>query len=111
MAIKNTNERFNNQFAEDVAEMRLRMQLMLDAINALDTAMRGTFELLIDQGMLPPEAAGIKQYTKMMDQLRKLGLKAERVQVKVQSQCPNCKTNLRIAGNPGERCEWCGYEF
>lgn len=111
MANNNHNERFNLQFSEDLADTKLRMQLMVDAINALDTAMRGTFELLIDQGLLPAKAAGIKQYNEAMVQLRKLGLPSERVKATAQVQCPGCKSMLRIAGKSGERCEWCGFEF
>ena len=105
------NERFNIQFTEELTEVKLRMQLIVDAINALDSAMRGTFELLTDQGMLPPGAAGVKQYTKTMDQLRKLGLPQVSARGAAQLQCPTCKAMLRIAGKPGDRCEWCGHEF
>lgn len=111
MANINHNERFNLQFSEEMADLKLRMQLMIDAINTLDNAMRGTFELLIDQGLLPAKAAGVKQYNDAMIQLRKLGLPSERSNAKAQVQCPGCKSMLRVAGNPGDRCEWCGYEF
>jgi hypothetical protein len=105
------NERFNIQFSEELMEMKLRMQLLIDAINNIDTAMRGTFDLLIDQGLLPPDAAGVKQYQKTMTQLRKLGLPSEPVKNAAQVKCPNCKTMLRVAGQPGDRCEWCGHIF
>ena len=61
MAGHPNNERFNIQFSEELMEMKLRMQLLIDAINNIDTAMRGTFDLLIDQGLLPPDAAGVKR--------------------------------------------------
>ena len=111
MANINPNERFNLQFAEEMADLKLRMDLIIDAVNALDEAMRGTFELLIDQGILPAKAAGVKQYSDAMVQLRKLGLPSARSKGKAQVQCPSCKSMLRVAGQPGDRCEWCGYLF
>lgn len=110
MAI-NPNERFNVQFAEELTKVQLKMELLLDAINTLDGAMRGMMELLTDQGMLPPDAAGVKQYERTMAKLRKLGLATEPPKGPAQVKCPNCKTMLRVAGNAGDRCEWCGYEF
>lgn len=111
MAHINPNERFNVQFAEELTDIKLRMELMLEAINALDSAMRGTFELLIDQGLLPPEASGVKQYEKAMAKLRKVGLPSEKPKSAPQIACPGCRTMLRVAGNPGDRCEWCGHQF
>lgn len=111
MARPSDNERFNILFAEDLAQTKLRQQLMLDAINVMDAAMRGTFELLIDQGLLPAGAAGVKQYQKAMGELRRLGLAAEAPKGPARTECPGCHAKLRIAGAPGERCEWCGHTF
>jgi len=107
----NSNEKFNVHFAEQQTDVQLRLELAFDAINALDTAMRGTFELLIDQGLLPPNAAGVEQYHAAMLKLRKLGLKAEKVNTKAEVQCPGCQAMLRVAGVAGDHCEWCGFQF
>jgi hypothetical protein len=111
--VANPNQdKFNLQFAEDTTDMKLRMELMLDAINAIDSAVRGTFDVLIDQGVLPEDAVGVRNYEKMMDKLRTLGLRQSKsAQPAAQTKCPGCKAMLRIKGQPGDRCEWCGHEF
>jgi hypothetical protein len=105
-------DKFNLQFADEQTDLKLRMDLMLDAINALDAAVRGTFDVLIDRGLLPEDAVGVRNYEKTLDKLRKLGLRQSRsAQPAAQVKCPGCKAMLRIKGAPGERCEWCGHEF
>jgi hypothetical protein len=104
-------EQFNSQFASDVADLRLRLQLITDAINAMDTAMRGTFDLLIDQGMLPEDAAGLRQYDKAMAVIRKAGLRTERPKPGTGVKCPGCQSVLQVKGVKGDRCDWCGYQF
>lgn len=111
MARPNDNERFNLAFSEDLAQTKIRQELLIDAINVMDAAMRGTFELLTDQGLLPPGAAGVKQYQKAMAELRRLGLPSEAPKGTAQTECPGCHAMLRIAGARGERCQWCGHSF
>jgi hypothetical protein len=113
LAGANQQSQLNLHLAEDQAELRKKMELIVEAINAMDSSLRGVFDLLIDQGMLAENAAGVRSYEKSMAQLRKLGLRtsADKAKGGPQIQCPSCKTMLRIEGNSGERCEWCGHEF
>jgi hypothetical protein len=105
-------DKYNIQFAEEQADLKIRMELMLDAINAMDAAIRGTFDVLIDQGLLPEDAVGVRNYEKALDKLRTLGLKQAKPKPGgAQVKCPGCNSMLRIKGAPGERCEWCGHEF
>ena len=108
---KDNQDKFNLVFSDQMTDARLRMELIVDAVNTMDEALSGIMELLVDQGMLPADAAGLKQYQKGMKQLRSLGLKAKAATGPAKTQCPGCKTMLRVDGKPGDRCEWCGHTF
>ena len=111
MANNPNQDKFNLVFTDQMTDARLRMELIVDAVNVMDEALSGIMELLVDQGSLPADAAGLKQYQKGMKKLRELGLKAKAPTGPAKVQCPGCKTMLRIEGKPGDRCEWCGHNF
>jgi hypothetical protein len=107
------SDEVESELLQELSAVKLKLQLAIDAINTLDSAMRGTFDLLVARELLTDNAKGVRDYEKAMDSLRRAGLYPERKEGAAPTgvSCPKCKSQLRVKGEPGDRCEWCGHEF
>jgi hypothetical protein len=98
----------NSVFATELTTLKGKFEVVLEALNAIDKAINPALERLARED--PSFASIRKDYRTAIAKLRKEGL-SERVQGPAQTECPSCHARLRLEGNKGDRCDWCGYIF
>ena len=98
----------NSVFANEMTTLKAKLELAIDALNAVDRALSPALERLA--GMDPNFAALQKDYRAAMSRLRKEGLSVKH-DAPAQTECPQCHSKIRVLGNQGDRCDWCGYVF
>jgi len=98
----------NSVFAAELTTLKGKIEVALEALNAIDKAINPALERLARED--PAFAAIRRDYRDAISKLRREGLN-ERHQGPAQTECPNCHAKLRVEGNKGDRCDWCGYIF
>lgn len=104
-------ENFNLHLTEENARLKMQVLLLIDAVNALDEAMSGVFELMVDQGWLAENSVGLRDYQRKLAQARKEGLPVGRSRNVKTVTCPSCQTVVKLTGQGQEGCTFCGHQF
>ncbi len=98
----------NSVFATELTSLKTKIELALEALNAVDKALGPALERLASED--PQFAAVRKEYRAAFSRLRKEGL-SQKHEGPAQTECPQCHAKIRVAGEKGDRCDWCGYVF
>lgn len=98
----------NEVFTDELTGIKGRLEMVTDALNALDRAVGQTLERLAATGA--DYAATLGEYRQAMAVLRRAGFRDRGVEAAA-TACPQCRAQIRVAGEKGDRCDWCGYVF
>lgn len=105
-------EQINLQLAQDVADARTQVVVLLEVLNVFERLLDGLITSMVTTEALAPDDPAIDEYRKGIAYLRKNGFTRTRPPDKPPVACPSCKAVLRnVEGKQGDRCDWCGYEF
>jgi hypothetical protein len=106
------NSEINAVLISDLTDLKGKVQILNDVLNVMDWAVDSSLELLEQGGQISPEEGLLNEYRRAIKVLRQRGFSAPRATNKAGVACPGCKAVLKdVAGKPGDRCSWCGYEF
>jgi hypothetical protein len=102
---------YNSVFAGEITALKTALETHNEVLNVMDWAIESALEELERGGHLSKEDSLLTEYRSAIKLLRQRGFKRPRIgQESV--RCPSCAAMLKdVAGGPGERCSWCGYEF
>lgn len=102
---------YNAVFANDITALKSAVETQNEVLNLMDWAIESALEELTEKGHLSTEQPLLEEYRAAIKVLRQRGFRRPRVGQEGIT-CPGCKAVLKdVAGAPGERCSWCGYEF
>jgi primosomal protein N' len=101
----------NAVLVSDLTGLKEKVHVLEDVLNVMDWAIEAALEELEAGGALSKEQSLLAEYREAIKVLRARGF-SRSVHSESGVQCPSCKALLKdIAGEPGDRCSWCGHEF
>ena len=102
---------YNSVFTNDITALKASIETYNEVLNVMDWAIESALGELEEKGHLSAEESLLAEYQQAIKVLRQRGFRRPRVGQEGIT-CPGCKAVLKdVAGQKGERCSWCGYEF
>ena len=108
--------RINEQFSEDLAEIKTRQLFTGQALGAVVELLDGLIQRLQTEGVIGEDDPVVREYRRGIAEVKRLGLKMEKPvdpeAAVLQVKCPQCQAVLKAReGTRIERCDWCGWVF
>lgn len=108
-----SNGRVMEVMVESMTDIQGKIQTLNDVLNVMDWAIESALEELEANGSLAAEGGLLEEYRQAIQTMRRRGFRRPKSPGKEGGvKCPGCQALLKnVEGNPGDRCDWCGYVF
>ena len=107
-----SSDRISEVLVDKFTDLQAKLQTVNEVLNVMDWAIESALEELQANGSISAQGGLLEEYKEAIKHMRKKGFRRPIAQGQQGVKCPGCQALLKnIDGNPGDRCDWCGYVF